>query len=416
MKKLLENLLAWHAKRILAKYKPDVIGITGSVGKTSAKEAIFTVLSTAKNVRKNRKNYNNEIGVPLSIIDAETGGKNPFKWAAVFLKAWSLLLMRREFPEVLILEMGADHPGDILHLTKIARPTIGIVTAVGDLSPVHVEFFSGPEGIVKEKSQMVRRVLKGGHVILNIDDKAVAGMKSLAKADVLTVGFGDKAEVQATDVKLFKKFTGGVGKEPVGSTFKLQRDGNVVPVFLPEVLGQYQMYSALFAAAVGILYEVNLLQIVEALRKFDPPKGRMRLVDGIKRTQLIDDTYNSSPLAAQAAVEVLGQAEASGRKIAVLGTMAELGSFTEKAHADLGKWVVKQGIDYLATTGVGGRMIANAAVAAGMNEDRVSEFEEAGEAGRFVQELMKEGESVVDQGFSKRTYGKGYEGNYGSSG
>jgi len=398
MYKLLQNLLAWHAKRILTKYKPIIIGITGSVGKTSTKEAIFSVVSKKYDARRNIKNYNNELGLPLTIIGGLAGGRNPLKWLSVFLKAWALILFKRPYPEMLVLEMGADRPGDIGHLTKIAPPDVGVVTAVGDLSPVHVEFFEGKEGVIKEKAQMVRALRKNGYAVLNVDDAPVAGMAKKTKANVVLVGFSKQAQIQATDVQLFQKFSDDIDKVEVGSSFKLHHKGTVVPVFLPHVLGQHQMYAALLAAAVGILYEINLVEISEALRSFDAPPGRMHLIKGIKNTLLIDDSYNSSPIASHAAVEVLASANVKGRKIAAFGTMGELGAHTKKAHADLGKWIVKHKIDYLITVGVGGRLVANAAQKAGMNEDRVTEFETSAEAGRFIQELMKEGDLVLIKG------------------
>lgn len=398
MKKLLEQLLAWHAKRILAKYEPTIIGITGSVGKTSTKEAVFAVLKGKFNVRQNIKNYNNELGTPLTIINANAGGKNPFAWAGVFLKAWGLILVRQSYPEVLVLEMGADHPGDIKYLTQLAPPHIGIVTAVGELTPVHMEYFSGPEAVAKEKAQMVRNVRKSGVSILNIDDKPVAAMEKVAKGTVVRVGFGAKASIRATNSKVFQEFKQDVDETNIGSTFKLEYEGNSVPIFLPHVLGEHQMYAALFAAAVGVAMEMNLIDIAEALKSYDSPPGRMHLIPGIKRTLLIDDTYNASPLAAHAAVKTLAEAKATGRKIVVMGTMAELGVATEKEHAGLGKFVHQQKIDYLLTTGTGGRLMANAAVKAGMNEDKVYEFEGAEDAGKFLQELMKEGDLVLIKG------------------
>ena len=155
MRHLLFKILKCLSQKILKKYRPLVIGITGSVGKTSTKEAIFAVLRGKFKVRENQKNYNNEIGVPLTIIGTETGGQSIFKWLKIFFKAWILIFKKDpNYPEMLVLEMGADKAGDIEYLTKMAPCDIGVVTAV---SEVHLEFFGSLEKIIVEKQKIMKR-------------------------------------------------------------------------------------------------------------------------------------------------------------------------------------------------------------------------------------------------------------------
>jgi len=168
MKKILFKMLKILATKILKKYRPLVIGITGSVGKTSTKEAIYALLRGHFKVRRNIKNYNNEIGVPLTIIGVETGNKNIFKWISIFFKALELIIVKdKEYPEMLVLEMGADKQGDIKYLVTLVPCDISVVTAI---SRVHYEFFKSLESIIEEKGEIVKQ-------IDSIDEAFEAGKK-----------------------------------------------------------------------------------------------------------------------------------------------------------------------------------------------------------------------------------------------
>jgi len=183
LKKFLQIILRSLAIRALNRYHPKVIGITGSVGKTSTKEAIYCVLSGKYKCRRNQKNYNNEIGVPLTILGCESGKKNPLVWLKVILHG--LLLgygPKASYPEIIILEMGADHPGDIEYLVKFTRPIIGLVTAVG---PVHLEFFHKIQSVAEEKGKLIKALPVSGWAILNIDDDLVVPMRESTSASVV---------------------------------------------------------------------------------------------------------------------------------------------------------------------------------------------------------------------------------------
>ena len=151
-KKIIVAILQFEARLILRKYKPKIIGITGSVGKTSAKEAIAAVFSRSYRTRKSIKSYNSELGVPLAILGKETAWSSVLGWLFIILHGlWQIIFNDKTYPEILILEMGADRPGDLSCLTDWARPDLAVVTAIGEV-PVHIEFFSGPEALASEKS------------------------------------------------------------------------------------------------------------------------------------------------------------------------------------------------------------------------------------------------------------------------
>ncbi|MCK4554802.1 hypothetical protein KAU19_07680, partial [Candidatus Parcubacteria bacterium] len=195
MKKIIQLKLKILAKLILAKYKPDVIGITGSVGKTSTKEAIYTVLASKFKVRRNIKNYNNEIGLPLTIIGADSPGRSIIGWYIVFLKALKLILFKdKDYPKILVLEMGVDRPGDMKYLNNIVKCKVGVITSIG---PVHLEFFGTINNIQKEKGGLIKNLTKSSWAVLNYDDEKVRQTGNNTEAQILTYGFNEKADVRA---------------------------------------------------------------------------------------------------------------------------------------------------------------------------------------------------------------------------
>ena len=398
LRKILQAILRFFAVKILAKYRPEVVAVTGSVGKTSTKEAIFAVLSSTCNVRRNQKNYNNEIGIPLTIISAEAGGRSVLKWLSVFLKALGLLIFRnKKYPEILVLEMGADHPGDLKYLTGLAPVKIAVVTAV---APAHLEYFKTLEDVAKEKSNLVKNLPKTGFAILNHDDKLVLAMKEKTNAQVLTFGLLPGADILGSEISVSHEVDYKDISTIQGISFKLSYQGSLVPVLLPKVVGQHLVYTALAAIAVGLAHGLNLHAIVESLRKFEPPKGRMNIILGIKNTLLIDDTYNSSPLAAAKALRQLSLINFNQRhkKYAVLGDMLELGGFSEQAHQELGQAVAERKIDYLVTVGGKARDIVRGAVGRGMPKDDCFSFAAAEEAGKFLQPRIAEGDLLLVKG------------------
>ena len=315
---IIQKLLKTLARLTLRKYKPGIIGITGNVGKTSAKEAIYTVLGRERKVRAASKNFNNELGLPLTILGnwQDTGGV--FFWGKALISSmWNLGLKKKSYPEILVLEYGIDHPCDMRKLLEIARPHMGVVTPIGDI-PVHIEFFAGKEGLIREKAKLVTQIPATGFAILNADNKASVEMKDQTRAHAITYGYREGADIQISNFETHLEST------PPCVTCKLTYNGNLVPVRIENAVGKIQTYTAAAAAAVGIAFGLNLVKISENLSYYKSPPGRMKVIDGLKGSIVIDDTYNSSPLAAEEALDTLGDIKAK-RKIAALGDMLELG-------------------------------------------------------------------------------------------
>ena len=377
------------AQATLWRYKPCIIGVTGSVGKTSTKEAIFTVLRRKFTVRRNIKNYNNELGVPLTILDEETGGRSFWHWLKVFLVGFFGIFYTKNYPEVLVLEMGADRIGDISYLTSFVKCYIGVVTAIGEI-PVHVEFFQSVSQVAREKSNLVRSLDKDGWAVLNFDDERVRIMANQTRARIFSYGFSENVDLRASN---FEQYTEDPNE--VVMSFKVDYGGNTVPIRLRNILGRQQVYAVLAAVAVGLISKINLVEITQALKDYQPLPGRLRFIKGIKNSLILDDTYNASPSAMLAALDVLRVIP--GRKIAALGDMLELGAFTEEAHRQVGAEVAKTA-DMLLAVGERAIFLADEARINGMSADKVSYFVSSQGAGRFLQDSIREGDIILVKG------------------
>ncbi len=396
IKKLVQNSLRLIAKKIIKKYHPEIVGITGSIGKTTTKEAVAAVLSSRFKVRHNFKNYNNEIGLPLTIIGFDkTPGRSIFGWLAVFYQAFGLLLKKdKNYPEILVLEMGADKPGDIAYLTDIAPCKVGVLTYI---SHAHTEYFKTIKKIAQEKRVIITHLSSEGTAVLNYDNDLVMENATKTKAKILTYGFNVGADFQATDARvIIDQQTGW----PSGLNFKVLHQGSIVPVFLDGQMAEHLIPAALAAVTVGSIYGINLVEAATALRGLHCLPGHMRLIFGIKNTLLIDDTYNSSPDPVKSALLTLSKInlKSGAEKYAVLGDMLELGAETENLHREIGMRVAELGIDFLVTVGEASKFTAMAAREAGLDEHRVASFANSMEAGKFLQEKLKEGDVALIKG------------------
>ena len=355
IKNLLRHILRKLAQLTIWRYRPGVIGVTGTVGKTSTKLAIKAVLGNGRRVRASFSNLNNDLGLPLAILGnwpesdlklvsratppgTEKIKKTLFWLRVIFGSAWRIIVKARDYPEILVLEYGADRPGDIKYLLKIARPNISIITAVGDV-PVHVEFYDGPAEVAREKGRLIEYLPVAGFAILNYDDETVMGLSQRTRARVMTYGFEKGAEIKISRLENRME-----GNRPIGISFKLEYKGSFVPVRLNNVFGRSHAYAAAAAAVVGIVFGMNLVAISEALADYAPADSRMQVLPGIKNTFIVDDSYNASPLSMRAALDAMRDLSAK-RKVAVLGDMLELGPKGKSLHRGLAMPIAANAID-----------------------------------------------------------------------
>jgi UDP-N-acetylmuramoyl-tripeptide--D-alanyl-D-alanine ligase len=357
---LVENTLSalqqiarfWRSKLDLS-----VVGITGSVGKSTTKEVVFDVLTQRYRTLKSSGNMNNEIGLPLTILRLGTGYQRA------------------------VLEMGFYVPGEIALLCEIARPRIGVVTNIGT---VHAERAGSQEAIFRGKSELVQALPVDGVAILNLDDPWVSKMAELTQARTFFYGLDPEADLWADDVE-------GLGLE--GIRFRLHYRHETLHVHIP-MIGQHSVHTALRAAAVGLVDNLTWQEIIDGLRQ-GHAQLRLTAVRSNSGALLLDDTYNASPESMLAALNLL--AELEGHKIAVLGDMLELGQYEKQGHEIVGVRAAEVA-DILITIGTLGHMIAAAARWAGMRSKKIIEFETTDEAISHLQKFLTIKDVVLVKG------------------
>ena len=400
LKKLIIYILTLESKLVLKKYKPTIIAVTGSVGKTSTKDAIYAVLAaTGNHVRKSEKSFNSMIGLPLTVLGVSNAWKDLLGWLSNMICGLELIFFKSDYPKIIILEIGADHPGDIENKVKWIKPDIAVITKVGDV-PVHVEFFKSPAEVLKEKISLAKGVKDGGSVVLYADDEKLVGLKFEGRK-IMTYGMAENASVRGSlPIILYKEENGF--KKPIGMTFKLDYGGNSVPIMLPGIIGKSHIYPILAATAVGLARGLTLVKIVQGLPLYKSPPGRMNIIDGINDSTVIDDSYNSSPAALAVALVALAEVEGAKNKIAIIGDMMELGQYSAEEHHKAGALVAKsldssRG-DMLITVGQRAKGIREGAVAAGFNPFSVLSFDSSAEAAEKVKDIIKAGDVVLVKG------------------
>ncbi|MES2135254.1 MAG: UDP-N-acetylmuramoyl-tripeptide--D-alanyl-D-alanine ligase [Patescibacteria group bacterium] len=384
-------LLTLEAKLVLKKYRPKIIAVTGSVGKTSAKDAIYTALSSSFFVRRSEKSFNSDIGVPLTVLGVPNGWSNLFQWMRNLVDGVSLIILNAPYPKWLIIEVGADRPGDITKSLAWLKPDVVVATRFPDIS-VHVEFYASPEEVIKEELAPAGWLEEGGVFVGNADDEHVRSATTKNGVERITFGFGDDAELKASSFHPTEK-----DGMPTGVSFTVTYQGDQGAVFIPDVAGRSHVYSVLAGIGVALGVGVPLKDACLTFQKHEPPSGRMRLIPGIRGSVIIDDTYNASPVATEEALSALSDIPRTGRRIAVLADMLELGSFSVDEHRRIGA-LVPQSADTLVTVGVRTKNVAEGAREAGMAENTILECERGADAGVALVSMVQPGDVILVKG------------------
>ncbi len=404
MKKIFKKIVVWiltaEAHLVLKKYKPKIIAVTGSVGKTSTKDAIYTILASKAHVRKSQKSFNSEIGVPLTILGLENAWSSPLGWLHNFIEGLILIILPSIYPKIVILEIGADRPGDIEKIGRWIHPNIVVITRLSKV-PVHVEFFSSPEDVKREKEFLAKALKKEGILILNADDEDVMsfaknGNSNGKNARLVTYGFKNNAKVKASEYKIIYENRDSI-KFPIGISYKVNFETTISEVTVGGTVGMQNAYTSLAAIAAGVSSGYDLPKLVGILSEHKTPPGRMKIIDGLNNSIIIDDSYNSSPVAQSEALEALRDLDAHGRKIVILGDMLELGPFSVGEHKLVGEKVAEVASN-LITVGVRARAIRDAAINAGMSASSTISFEDSRQAGEYAKSLIGPGDVVLVKG------------------
>lgn len=391
MKKILRNfvlgLLIALARIRLKRLRLFVVGVTGSIGKTSTKDAIYTLLKKRYQVFRSRKSYNTDFGLPLAILEQDSGFSSPMKWVKTLAGAvWNAFIGGRHM-QMLVLEMGVDAPGDMDKLLKLVRPQVGVMT---NIKPVHMAEgqFKSLDDIFREKKKLVEQLPEKGIAVLNADDGYVSSLKEKLPCRTLWYGFAGWADVRAANVQ--HSFE--------GLSFTVSYKDQTVHVQVP-LLGSFQVYVLLPAIAVGITQGFSLEEAIEALQEYRLPPGRMNAIPGIRESLIIDSSYNASPEAVKQALDLL--TEGPGRKIAVLGSMNELGEVTEIKHREIGAYAVGKA-DLLLTVGESARWIHEEARNNGFAEETTGHFDDALAAADFLKKMVQKHDTILVKGSQNR--------------
>lgn len=343
------QLASWYRELL----NPFVVGLTGSVGKTTTKEMIAAVFASEKETLKTEGNLNNSIGVPRTVMRLE------------------------ESTEVAVVEMGMDHKGQISVLTNCVKPDAAVITNIG---VSHLENLGSREGILAAKMEITEGLKEGGKLFLNSDDPFLVSIQ-LENHEIIYYGINNSAcKYKADNLEM----------SDLGTEFDITWDGNVKHIFIPAI-GKHNVYNALAAFAVGFEYGISPDSAADGLSKYTPSgmRQRIRTLNGIT---FIEDCYNASPDSVRAALNTLASLKAN-RKIAVLGDMLELGSVSEEAHKNSGKIAAKNGIDAVFT--LGERSAVTAEKAKEMGVEFAENFNSHEALTEKLSEFIKEGDAVI---------------------
>jgi len=388
LRKFVLQLLTRFAKKKLQRMDARIIGITGSVGKTSCKEITADILAKKYRVLKNKKSYNSEFGLLLTILHQESGFSSASSWFKILLKSFFRAYFVQDKYDFLVLEMGVDKVGDMDFLTNIAKPDIGIMTAI---KPVHMANgqFEDINAIFHEKKKLFDAINKDGTALITLDDPYI---KELAitnyKCHKLTYGFFNKAAVKAENFEQTEQ----------GIAFDVNYQGNIYK-FKTKLFGKYQISLLLPAILTGLLTKVPVPEIQQALEEFVLPPGRMSLLKGVKDILILDSSYNASPQAVQEAMKILGffGDKRKKRKIFIFGNMNELGKYSKDLHKEIGLKIPKHS-DILITVGEDVVYAAKTAIQNGMSRNNVHSFKNVNEAIKHYKKIMQNGDIVLVKG------------------
>lgn len=346
--------------RLAANYRRQfslpVVAVAGSNGKTTTKELLAAVLRQKMATVSSEASFNNDIGVPLTLLRLERAH------------------------EAAVLEAGTNHPGELAPLIEMIQPRHGVLTSIGR---EHLEFFGDLEGVAREEGCLAELLPDSGTLFLNGDSEWTPTLERRTKARVVRIGFGAGNDWRAENVRVDLT---GVTFRVVGPCPGFDAD------FRVKLLGRHQALNALFAIAAGVELGLSAGEIRRGLASCEPPKMRMQLheVNGVR---VLDDTYNANVDSMLAALQTLRDLPCAGRRLAVLGDMAELGESTEAAHAEVGRLSADYGINCLVAIGRWARQTADAARAAGLRE--VTEFSDVQAAAPEVKKMVREGDIVL---------------------
>ena len=390
MKSLCKSIVAFVlglvARVVIHKYQPQIVMVTGSVGKTSTKDAVAVALSARFFVRKSAKSFNSEFGVPFTILGVKNPWHNPLAWIGIAKSALALLILPNHYPNMLVLEIGADRPGDLARILRVATPDVVVVTRLPDI-PVHVEAYLSPEAVREEEFSPAYALRPAAPLIISSDKPHAIEMAKHTSARVISYGINEDATVHVRNID-FHETDGKID----GMAAEVLVEGDKGILIVKGSVGKIQILPLAAALAAAIAFKIALPEALGALEKYEPPPGRGRLFAGKNDSVIIDDSYNSSPAALEEALATLKTFPHAKRRIAVLGVMLELGRYSVEEHGRIGA-LAASSADVVVAVGIRARAFA----AAGKNVDVIL-FDNSRAAAKSVVELVRPGDVILVKG------------------
>lgn len=386
LKSIIASFLGLAARAVIHRYHPRIVMITGSVGKTSTKDAVAAALTTNFLVRKSEKSFNSEFGVPFTILGVGNPWGNPTAWLKVVKSALALLILPNHYPNMLVLEVGADKPGDLARILRIATPDAVVVTRLPDI-PVHVEAYTSPEAVQEEEFSPAYALAAGAPLIVSADKPHALEMAKRTPAHVISYGISKDATVHLSHIG-FHSEDGHV----TGMQAQARIDGESHVVAARGSVGTTQVLPLAAALATASAFGISATDTLAALESYEPPPGRGRLLTGLRDSVIIDDTYNASPAAVEEALTTLKTFPHAKRRIAVLGDMLELGRYSVQEHERVGK-LAGAAADLVVAVGIRSR-----ALAAKVGRTEVLLFDNARIAASALVPLVRAGDVILVKG------------------
>lgn len=394
LKKMVISILYLESKIVLSLKQPKIIAITGTVGKTTTKDILYAGLKGSFYVRKSPKGFNSDIGVLLTILNLETYEASILKWMTNIAKGLSVIFARN-YPDILIVEVGANYPGEIQKNAKLLQADITVFTKLPEIM-AHMEFFKDRQEFIDEKLSLALFMKKNGTIIYNGDDITLVKEFENGKFDEWNKKiFGKKGDftfkdalVEYNDDKLW-------GTKIVFENFR--------NINLGGVLGEHLGYSVSALLAVSSVLKIEQSRVIDNLEEnFIPAAGRMRIFEGLHNSVIIDDSYNALPESIKNGSELIQKIDVTGRKIYVLGRLAELGEYTEKSYEAAVKYI-RESCDIICLVNDGGlaekyARELNFAKVCSFNKYEDDYFVNTDDVGKFLKDYIKEGDVIIFKG------------------
>lgn len=390
MKTLIKSIvgffLAFLARAVVRRYRPQIVMVTGSVGKTSTKDAVAAVLMTRFYVRKSEKSFNSEFGVPFTILGVENPWHNPLAWFSILKRALALLLLPNHYPNMLVLEVGSGKPGDLAHILRIVSPHAVVVTCLPEI-PVHVEAYASPEAVREEEFSPAYALPVSAPLILSADDPYAVENAMRISAHLISYGESKSAAVHVIDTGFYE-----VNGEVAGMQARVEIGESQGQLVVQGSIGATQILPAAAAIATGLAFDISLAESLAALTGYEPPPGRGRLLHGKNGSLLIDDSYNASPAAVEQALATLRIFPHAKRRVAVLGDMLELGRYSVSEHQRIAL-IAHESADLIIAVGIRAR-----AFVAAPKRVEVLHYDNAQTAAQALPALIQSGDVVLIKG------------------